>query len=244
MRKQKEKGHTHRVQLKWKQWATRLGNAVFPDGIRCIACNAELRKDEGNFCESCREQLPYRTGEYCPVCGEAPDQGICLLCKTEKFHFDFSLAPFHYTGLIRHLILRYKNGEGWLSRYFGEVLSDYLKLMGCEYDLITFVPADKKSRLKKGFDHGKEIAKNLAKSLGTECVETLERTTPSGQKTYDRMGRKAAITGAFSIKEINLSGKKIILVDDVMTTGFTASECARVLKENGAQTVTVLTVAR
>lgn len=244
MRKQKKSGYFDRLKLKWKRWATRLENAAFPDGIRCIACNSELKAGEGNFCESCREQLPFRTGEYCTVCGEALDRGICLLCKTEKFYFDFSYAPFHYAGLIRHLILRYKNGEGWLSRYFGEMLSDYLKLMGCEYDLITFVPADKKSRIKKGFDHAKEIAKNLAKSLDTESIVTLERVTPSGQKTYDRLGRKAAIAGAFLIKEKNLTDKRIILVDDVMTTGSTANECARVLKEHGAKSVTVFTVAR
>ena len=244
MRKQKENGRFNGFKLKCKGWVTRLENAVFPDGIRCIACNSELKTGEGNFCESCREQLPYRAGEYCPVCGEQLDRGICLLCKEEKFYFDRSIAPFHYTGLIRHLILRYKNGEGWLSRYFGEMLSDYLTLMGCEYDFITYVPADKKGRIKKGFDHGKEIAKRLAESLHRECVATLERVTPSGQKRYDRPGRKAAITGAFLIKETDLTDKKIILVDDVMTTGFTASECSRVLKEHGASSVTVLTVAR
>jgi ComF family protein len=109
-------------------------------------------------------------------------------------------------------------------------------------DLITFVPASRASTAERGFNTARELARALAPAVGVRCAGALEKTREtSDQAALGRTERRRNLAGAFRARPV---GGRIVLVDDVMTTGATADGCARALKEAGAREVIVVTFAR
>ena len=116
-----------------------------------------------------------------------------------------------------------------------------------EYDLVTWVPLSRRRLRERGYDQARLLAKATAKELGLPLTPTLhkQRNTQPQSGTGDAAKRRANITGAYRMKRgADVAGKRVLLIDDIVTTGATLSECARVLGKAGAEQVVCATVAR
>jgi ComF family protein len=199
----------------------------------------------------------------CSVCGKIDKNWLCPKCKTrverlekscivdiEKKKYEKLLYIFKYESLIRKLILRYKfSNKAYLNHFFANVISQNEK--NCkllkQYDLIIPVPMHKKKMKKRGYNQTELVANELEKNLNiparNDILSKVINTT-----TQSKLGGKARqsnIQHAFFIKnDIEVEDKKIILLDDIYTTGATSEECSRVLKEAGAREVLVLVLAK
>lgn len=236
-----------------KKILSAIRTALYPHGYVCIECGTELGYDDryDSLCPKCRAHLPYRSGQSCPICGDyVTKPGLCSRCTATPPSFDKAYAPFEYGGIIRKIIVKYKDGDGeYLREYIVKYLTDYAKAMELNADIITCVPSLPKTVKLRGFDHMRTVAQALADNLSIPEDQLLERLFHKRDQTkltYDE--RQASVKGAFGIKSgypiENLKGITVLLIDDVMTSRATASECARILKENGVSKVIVLTLAR
>jgi ComF family protein len=155
-----------------------------------------------------------------------------------------------YEEPLRSVIHKLKYGNGWrLSRLLGPMLATRLApFIGRERPLVAHVPMHERKRRVKGYDHARELAECLARSLGLDHRPLLERVRfTASQASLERKGRRTNVAGAFKLKEEwveETAGRRVVLVDDVLTTGSTVSECARVLVEGGAAGVTACILAR
>lgn len=198
---------------------------------RCALCRTVLGKDQTDLCAQCRCEGP----EY--------SQGKLNLQFVDSF-----TAVWYYKGKVRESLHRYKFGrQRHLAECYGRMLAMKLLLTNPEgFDLITWVPISPLRKLKRGFDQDQVLAKIVARELGIPCARTLKkvRNNPpqSGLSDYSR--RRANVLGVYRLAgKKPLAGKRILLVDDILTTGATASECARMLLTAGAKEVHCAAVA-
>jgi ComF family protein len=199
-------------------------------------------------------------GATCEICGEAlggraPGSAnqVCLACEETKPYFGKAAAYGAYDGELRELIhlLKYERVEsavGVLARMLEEAIQK-LELRANSI-LIIPVPLHRSKRRDRGFNQAELIARAALKRNVVTNVEfatnVLERTRPTvSQIGLTRPQRAENIRGAFRVQHLNrVQGREVLLVDDVLTTGTTANECARVLRKAGAEKVWVATVAR
>ena len=204
---------------------------LFPP--KCAFCRRRLRPGENGMCEACRASLPYRS----PAREKGPDfvEAVC--------------APLKYEGTVRDALLRYKfDGVTAYARLFGELVADCVRenLAG-EYDLISWVPLSSERLRERGYDQAMLIALSAALALDDVAVETLRKTRNAAPQsgTGSAAERRANISGAYEIIDPErVQGKHGLLIDDIITTGSTVSECARMLGLAGAESVVCASVAR
>ena len=208
-----------------------LLDILFPP--RCVFCRRFLKSGRELICDACSRSLPYteRGGE-----------------KTGEF-FSVCVAPLYYEGDVRESLLRFKfkDATGY-SKAYGKLLADCIKenLAG-RYDLISWVPLSRKRLKERGYDQAMLLALAAALELDDVAVSTLEK--PVEAEKQSQMGsaemRRANISGAYSAVDPELvDGKRILLIDDIVTTGSTLSECAKTLLAAGASEVLCAAVAR
>ena len=200
---------------------------------RCVFCGKLLGKGKKSVCDKCRDELPYtknggkQSGDFFSVC----------------------VAPLYYEGVVRESILRYKFSEatGYAQTY-GALVADCIRnnLQGC-YDLISWVPISKKRYKERGYDQAMLLAHSTALELDEKAVSTLEKhrdvARQSGMGSAEK--RRANISGAYRAVDPELiRGKRVLIIDDIVTTGSTLSECARILLQNGAKEVMCAAIAR
>jgi ComF family protein len=173
-------------------------------------------------------------------------EGRCGLCRRGLSGFDAAYSFGAYEGTLRKLIQLFKYGKvSSLAKPLGRMLADALPRERV-YDLIVPMPMHWRRRWSRGFNQAELLARVIAGRLNLSvsgAVHRLKATPPQAGLTAAQ--RRANMSGAFAIRRPDLvRGKRILLVDDVLTTGATAGACARVLKRAGAAKVEVLTVAR
>lgn len=210
-------------------------------------------------CEACITAIVPISGPTCEACGEGlaqtnPSQQatFCGACQEELPPYQKAVAYGAYDGELRELIhlLKYDQVHPAAS-----VLGDMLAIATAKLELssdvaVVPVPLHSSKRRQRGFNQAELIAERALKALHNkhfECVtNVLARVRPTvSQIGLTRNQRQENIRGAFSVSHLNkVSGREVLLVDDVMTTGTTAAECARVLKRAGIKKVWVATVAR
>jgi len=177
----------------------------------------------------------------CPACeAKAPARDI----EGEADFFRYT-AGFLFEGPVKDLVHRYKySGAKYLGEKMALLLTDTLQEKALHADSITNVPLHRKKRRKRGYDQSEVLARALAEHSGIPYESTLKRIvdTPT-QTNLDRSRRIANVKGAFETSA-DVRGKCILLVDDVLTTGSTAAECARTLLKSGAREVRILTFAK
>ncbi len=210
-----------------------------------------------NWCDDCWKQVAGRTVQRCRRCGALlfranPLRGSCQLCHGEKFHFDQAFAVSSYHGLFRELVTRMKNQkDDHLAIHLGNFLGSELCLQGwLEFDLILPVPQPWLRRFKRGFQATEILADRVAHLTGIpQCSKSIRATRNTAkQGTLSVTARQTNVRNAFGLYSASvisrIRGKKILVVDDVMTTGATLSEIARMLKRQQASAVSVAVVAR
>jgi len=201
---------------------------LFPK--KCILCRKILRQNETDLCHNCRKEAP----EFSPGKNNIP------------FVAGWT-AVWYYRDNVKHSISRYKfrNARSYAEAY-GRFVALRIQQMQVEFDCITWVPVSFRRRLQRGYDQVALLAKAVSKELDIPLCSTLRkiRHTAAQSGLKDASQRKANILGAYRVlPSCELNGKTILLLDDVITTGATASECAKVLLASGAEAVYCAAVA-
>ncbi len=186
-------------------------------------------------------------------CGKNIDAGeTCFNCrgsKSRKYKCSFIRSAFVYEGVIKAALREYKySGKDYLGKFLGKWMwSEFLRHPEFrEYEALVAIPLSRSKLRKRGFNQSLLLARVLSRYTGLPVLSgavTKTRDTPS-QALLKREERKTNIVGAFSADREVVAGKKIILIDDVATTGFTLEEAARVLKKAGARKVCAYVLAR
>lgn len=207
-----------------------LLDLLFPP--KCPFCGRLLEKRQALLCLDCQRDLPWTQGKA----GE------------RKGEFFRCVAPLWYRDQVRHSHHRYKFSgvrayAGAYVTLMAQCVSD--RLDG-EFDFITWVPISRRRLRKRGYDQSRLLAEGLEKKLNIPCTKTLTkiRHTKPQSSLKGEGARRANVLGAYAMcRDAQVAGKRIVLVDDVMTTGATLSECARVLRTAGAVEVVCVTLA-
>lgn len=201
---------------------------------KCPFCGRILDKRDGGLCDRCQSQLPW-TGE-----------------EERKMSVDFCdehLAPLWYRGQVPDAVHRYKFEQAQTySVVFGALMAQCLADRWDEpVDLITWVPLSQKGLRRRGYDQARLLALRVSELSGIPAEATLKksRDTKTQSTLSEESARRANVQGAYQvISQTDVAGKRVILVDDVATSGATLSECAACLRLAGAESVAALTLAR
>jgi ComF family protein len=241
------------------RWLERTRGAafdlLFPP--RCTACAAELGEDHGDImlCSSCGAKLPMIDWPVCPRCAApVPEaQGVqlaCSHCRGDKLRFSRTIALGSYVGLLRQLIMRMKTDRSELvARILVELAWRELqdRLVELKTDVVTAVPMHPWRRWRRGTNPPRTIAERLAEKLAVPAAGgmlRLVRNVPP-QVGLSRPARFRNMAGEMAVRTAyHLEAAHVLLVDDILTTGATCSEAARVLRRAGAEEVSVFVLAR
>jgi ComF family protein len=202
----------------------------------CLLCGSP--SGTSLLCQGCVDELPQLPATLCPVCAEAsPGGAVCGACLDSPPNFDATLATFRYSFPADRLAqaLKYQ----WrvaTADFFAQAMLAGTRPNG---DLVVPLPLHRSRLAERGFNQSAEIARPLARALklaiDVDGCHRNRNTTP--QASLPWKARKKNVRGAFECN-IDLTGKSVIVVDDVMTTGATLDEFARTLKACGAARVT------
>lgn len=223
-----------------KHLASRCQAAMLPGS--CLLCGGDSAAHL--LCSGCLADLPAAPERSCPQCGEPTTHGErCGACLREPPHFAQTIAVWRYDFPLNRVIqaLKYRHQIA-IARWLGEALAARLTAAG---QLIVPLPLHRERIRERGFNQSMEIARALARKLclplTADCLLRQRPTLPQADLEYRE--RQRNVRGAFTCTA-DLTGRSVILVDDVMTTGATANECARVLGLHGARDITVAVAAR
>jgi len=233
---------------------------LFPP--ECVSCGSQMVTISGNYtaerllCTECVEQLALFTGAMCSRCGAplpdgaAPGDKDCYRCRGHKLWFDEAVAAGEYTDRLRELVLRMKPKTGdRVSLALGELLWHHCqeRLRRLEADVVAPVPMHWRRRFAHGTNSAAVLAEVLARRLELPMAAGLlrrRRHTPP-QFTLTPPQRWTNVRRVFAVaRGHRLRKARVVLVDDILTSGATCSEAARALKQAGAERVTVVVVAR
>ena len=221
----------------------------------CAACGEPLGRRGAVLCRSCSRSRARLTGPRCAVCGQpfggaATDDFRCMNCGDLDLEFEFATAAYRCRGVVRELVHQFKYGRRLhlrhlLARMLCEGMREpRVKRIGV--DAIVPVPLHPARQRHREFNQAEVLARLAGARLQLPVMDCLRRRrfTPT-QTHFHREERFRNLRDAFATgRTEDLAGKHLAVVDDVLTTGSTADACARALKEAGAATVVVITVAR
>jgi ComF family protein len=219
-----------------------------------VICAADLDPDY-YLCASCSEKAPRIRAPFCATCSEPfsgaiTDTFSCANCAHRSLHFEAAVAVYRSRGIVRRLVHQFKYGQqqhlrhpiaGWLWETLGDP-----RLRGRHFDAIVPVPLHPARERERGFNQAALLAELLSRRTGIPLRHALLRVRyTTTQTAYDRQERMENLKDAFCLrKNADVRGSRMLLVDDVLTTGSTLSECARVLKKGGTLSVHAATAAR
>ncbi|EGB14671.1 phosphoribosyltransferase [Pseudodesulfovibrio mercurii] len=220
---------------------------------RCPVCASVMADGSRTLCPACAGELPLRTGGLCPACGgmsgrEEDPPTLCPECRLDPPPWDRLYFHGRYTGLLRELILGYKFRDRFdRDRLLGALgVAAFEARGGLVPDAVVPVPLHGRRLAWRGFNQSLEIARGLARHLDRPLLVhglTRTRNTPP-QTRFGLRERQANIKGAFAADPALVRGRRLLLVDDVYTTGSTLNECARTLLRAGCTGLDVLVLAR
>ena len=213
----------------------RVGEALldllFPP--KCPFCQRLLHDPRAPLCPNCQASLPWLTG------------------RAGERRVDFTQgcwSPLAYQAQVREAVQRYKFAPApAYGRPFGLLMAQCARDQGVEAELVTWAPLSTKRRRKRGFDQGELLARTVGECLALPVLPLLEKSrhTVPQSSLPDGAARRANALGAYSLLPgRRIEGGRVLLVDDVVTSGATLSECARLLCQGGAKQVLCLTLAQ
>ena len=255
--------------MKWfNALIKKLRDVSSSHGYTCDGCGVEIFDyPRRRLCDKCLARLAYNDTHVCDKCGrKTVTAGVCLNCKRGVPAFTRGVSPFSYQGHTSALINRIKNGDRRLCYFFSEqitakALNAFPVLKKCfgrgmyetnaQSVLLVPVPLTKEKLSNRGYNQAQDLAFALQKALENAGINAevdkdvlQKRRSTEAQKQLTFTQRAENVRGAYHVhKRTACKGKTILLVDDIMTTGATGSECARLLFGAGAKEVYFLTIA-
>ncbi|MFH1662807.1 MAG: ComF family protein [Chloroflexota bacterium] len=216
---------------------------LFP--CRCLGCDRE----GSLLCPSCRQKLPAITSSICPRCGMPQTNSVlCPACSSHKHDVDGIRSLFRFEGIIRQAIhqLKYKNLRAIVEPLAG-LLGNYLTTHPIPGEALVPVPLHRRRLKERGYNQSELLARELGKIVKlpviADCI-TRNKHTPAQARATSVGERRRNVANVFTCRNHSLQNKKIILIDDVATSGATLNACAATLKAAGAVSVWGLTIAR
>ena len=209
--------------------ANTLLNLLYPP--RCPFCDQLVPGDEPALCPQCARSLPRAEGTFS---AEGFDTGVFLL---------------YYEGTVRESLLRYKfSGCAAYSRVYGEMLAQYVaEALSGDFDLVSYVPVSRRRRALRGYDQAKLLAQRVAEVYHVRPATTLTkiRHNPAQSSMKDARARRRNVHGVYrAVHPEAFAGRRVLLLDDISTTGATLSEAARTLRVAGAEKVVCAVLAK
>lgn len=223
-----------------------IREGLFPSDGRCIFCKKLLLFEPNPFCDSCLEKIPWIGQKTCKKCGKEEvieDTGLCTDCIHWEHQYEQGITLFTYIGNGKKIIQEIKfDGNKKLAQWTGKKVGQKLKKQNWQQKIQTIVPVPlhENRRRERGFNQSEEIAKGISSILSISMLKnSLIRVKDTPHQTgLMRNQRQENIKKAFQIVDIeSVQDKKVLLVDDVYTTGATIDSCAKTLKQAGAKEV-------
>ena len=216
---------------------------LFPP--KCPFCG-KILESKKPVCDKCEDTLPFIDEKACRICGrpiEETSHEICSMCRNEKIYFEHAFIPLVYKAKAKDAILALKSSHPYYAKGFAYLVANKIISSGhySPFDMITFVPQNRKSFRRRGYNQAELIAKELAKFLALPCKSTLRRTDDGlPQHTLNIAQRRENVKKCFFPTNEKFSGT-VLLVDDIYTTGATANHCAKLLCKMGFDRVYLAT---
>ena len=215
--------------------------------FKCMFCGRET-PNESLVCDKCASEVTFINGFVCDHCGAQAfgREVMCPACRGKNYKFDSHRSCIIYGDLSSRAVKALKySGKLYLAEPIARFMYAVNKELFENADAITFVPMTKSKLASRGYNHMEEVAKVLSKISKIpvlECFNKIKETEDQASLNYDK--RTKNLKGSFVVIDDNkdmIRGKKILLVDDVFTTGSTANECSKLLLKAKAKSVNVAT---
>lgn len=228
---------------------------VYP--ASCPVCKIPLLLYEAYLCSSCVLKIKAVNHRNCVKCARAlppygPSRNVCATCLNHRPFYRRGYAILKYESPVKTIFheIKFQN-KPWLLKVFASLVQEFTVSHPAftAYDVMIPIPLDGQKVRERGFNQAEMIARMVQRSVPENKIEIRnliqkrKKTLPQSQlKRHDRLKN---LNGAFSIKNPHeIKGKHVLLIDDIFTTGSTINECAKLLKENGAECVDFFTLAR
>ncbi|MEK9129988.1 MAG: ComF family protein [Patescibacteria group bacterium] len=234
--------------FKFKKIINFFLDLLFP--IECIGC----QKENIWLCEKCLKKINLNLKNFCPICRKPARMGcICQKCLSHSPFKNIFIVSFYKEKIIKQAIhtFKYKHIRD-LAKPFGEIIINFLYqsktnlLFDNSYFLIP-VPLHRKRLFERGFNQSELLAQIIAQQLGISTINNIlkrKQNTKSQTKLKEKERRKNIKNAFICLHPENIKNKNIILLDDILTTGSTLREAARVLKKAGAREIIGLVLAK
>lgn len=200
---------------------------------RCPFCRCILKDYEKAHCKACSEKLPWARGSA---------------QRQVMRHIELCVSPLFYEENVRSALLRFKfHGLRVYAASFARIMADALRQQEISFDLITWVPVSAKRLKQRGYDQAQLLAEELSELTLCPCRRILLKTNdnPAQSSLKSPEQRRKNVAGVYRLCDPeSVKGCRILLVDDIVTTGATINECARMLRSAGAEGVFGVTLAR
>jgi competence protein ComFC len=239
-----------------KTWLDAALSFLYPEV--CQICNQEPATPGNGFVgDHCRKNVAFIAPPFCERCGLAFEGDIsasfvCANCREEEYAFTYARSAVAARGAVLDIIHRYKyRGQVWFEPFLAELFRrgaapDLL----CErWDMIVPVPLHPVKQAEREFNQAESLARHLGNSVAvpvsTDCLKRVKPTESQTRLTRAQRAENVRTAFAFNDRTSELvAGKRIIVVDDVFTTGATTNACAKLLRKHGAEAVCIWTLAR
>jgi len=226
-------------------------NLIYP--LKCVVCNSLFSAEESNneyICSGCFKKIKFVITSICEKCGRPSNSAICSKCnRNSKIFFNKAFHVAIYDGVFKELIHLFKYSKNdyldrFLAGFFTEIIfqKPFLK----ESDFIVPVPLHWHEKLKRGYNQTELLACEVSKKTGIPVLSNklIKHKNIFSQTALLGRERLKNIKGAFKVKNPGiLENKKILLIDDVFTTGATANECAKELRKAKVKQINIITLA-
>ena len=234
-----------------RMFASPFMNLLYPP--TCVLCDCRLGAPEPCVCDACERAMPRLVPPVCQRCGVSLPGAydallVCHACRAQPPPFQDARAPFLYTGLVRNAIHAFKyHGHRRVGAWLAQAMAHKHATGSTEprYDLLASVPMHWVKRRLKGMNPAAWLAQAVSRQLQLPHeARALRRTRWTATQTrLSRTQRARNVAGAFRASPLAVNRCRVLLIDDVFTTGATARACATALQEAGAHHVSVLTAA-
>ena len=216
---------------------------------RCPVCH-EVVRGKGRICEPCKKKLPYIKEPKCKKCGkqiECQEQEYCRDCERFSHSFDKGGAVFDYNEIMKRSISMFKyHNRREYAKFYAEEMEKHCAglIRQCAPEVILPVPIHKQKLRQRGYNQAELVARELGKRIhvpvDTKYLYRQEKTVP--QKELTRQQRKRNLENAFGIDQNHRGYQRVLLIDDIYTTGATVDAISKILRENQTKILFFLSI--